>query len=156
MPGEATPTIGAPPGLAAVPRYQHAPGPVRLAGDILWLGTSAFVFAVIVGIVYWPLSAELSSRILAGATWGSSTAGVAPGAGESYATLPPVYSANRIAVSGASLTTTDEVGEGSSGVLSTTSIAAPTALREVKLSLLELQCRTGAEPELSRVTVGSP
>jgi hypothetical protein len=134
MPGEPTPTIEPPPALAPVIRHQRGAGPARLAGDILWLGISTLAFAFIIGIVCWPLSAELSPRMLVGAAPGGSTPGV-PGTGGGYATLPPIYSANRIALSGTSLTKADEVGEGSSGGVSTTSIAAPTTLRDVKLPL---------------------
>jgi hypothetical protein len=64
MPIMAAPTVGA--------------SQVRLAGDILWLTVTVFVFAVTMGIVCWPLSVDLSPHLVAGAATGSSTAGVVP------------------------------------------------------------------------------
>ena len=38
------------------------PSRSKLAGDVLWLGFTAFVSAVILVIVCWPLSADLSAH----------------------------------------------------------------------------------------------
>lgn len=96
----------------------------RLAGEILWLAITAGAGAVIVGIMCWCLSAELS----AGAASSRPTAAVTPETSTgSAAVLPsPALEINRILARGAPSTTAGEVTEGSSSVVPTTSIAART------------------------------
>jgi hypothetical protein len=96
-------------------------GPSRpgLVGDVLWLGFTAFVLAVILAIVCWSLSAELSAHNPPGAAAGKPTASltsrtrtgsVAP------APLPALASGDRITRPDALLTPASEIGEGTSNV----------------------------------------
>ena len=62
----------------------------RLAGDILWLGFTGFVFALILGIMCWPLSAELSLRNTASAAPREPTTTLTSGAGTSSAATAPL------------------------------------------------------------------
>jgi hypothetical protein len=68
MATEATPVIG--------------PSRPRLVGDVLWLGFTAFVFAVILVIVCWPLSAALSVHNPPDAAANQPTAGLTTGTSE--------------------------------------------------------------------------
>ena len=114
--------------------------PVGFAGDILWLGITAFVLAIIMGIVCWPLSAELSPRLFAGSGSEKPTSSLTSetGATSAAAGAPSgALSVNRLPLPGTSRTTDDELGERPSGTILTTSIAAPTELGEIKLSLLD-------------------
>ena len=52
------------------------PSRPRLVGDVLWLGFTAFVFAVILVIVCWSLSVELSAHNPPGVAAGKPTAGL--------------------------------------------------------------------------------
>jgi hypothetical protein len=110
------------------------------ADDILWLGITAFVLTLIVGIVCWPLSAELSPRLLAGPVPDKQTSGLTPEGGATSATAGApsgALSVNRLPLLGTARTKEDAVGEGSSSTTLTTSIAAPTDLGEIKLSFLD-------------------
>src|SRR5438034_7521285 len=110
---------------------------VGFAGDILWLAMTGFALALIMGIVCWPLSAELSPRLLAGPALDKSALSLTPDTGASSATAGApsgALSVNRIRSPGTSRTTADE---GSSSTILTTSIAAPTELGGIKLSLLD-------------------
>jgi len=93
---------------------------MRLLSDILWLAVTGFTVAAIIGILCWPISAELAPRILAGATALGPTVRDPPETGASSVdiTLASVYSADRIAPSVAPLTTVDEGGERASNVAS--------------------------------------
>jgi hypothetical protein len=62
----------------------------RLAGDILWLGFTGLVLALILGIICWPLSAELSLRNTASAAPHEPPATLASGAGTSSAATAPL------------------------------------------------------------------
>lgn len=103
---------------------------LRLAGDILWLGITAGVYAAIVGIVCWSLSAELSH----GAGSGRPTAAVTPetSAGSGAVALSSTFGINRNPAPGPSSTTAGGVTEGSSSVAPTTSIVALTVPAGVK------------------------
>src|SRR6266436_4708058 len=86
------------------------------AGEILWLGTIAFISAIIVGIVGWPLSAELSPHVIARAPSGSPGAAVTPvtGADSTVAMAPSsTYALNRTSLTGPSLTTSLDVRDAS-------------------------------------------
>ena len=114
MATEATPVIG--------------PSRPRLVGDVLWLGFTAFVFAVILMIVCWSLSAELSARNPPGAAAGKPTSGLTPETSTGSASaepLPAPASGDRITRPGALLTPSDVVGEGSSNVAPPSPIATP-------------------------------
>ena len=93
---------------------------MRLLSDILWLAVTGFTVAAIIGVLCWPISAELAPRILAGATALGPTVRDPPETGASSVdiTLASVYSADRIAPSVAPLTTVDEGGERASNVAS--------------------------------------
>jgi hypothetical protein len=105
MATEATPVIG--------------PSRPRLVGDVLWLGFTAFVFAVILVIVCWSLSAELSAHnppgVAAGKPTASLTSETSTGSA-SAAPLPAHASGDRITRPGALLTPGGVTGEGSSNV----------------------------------------
>ena len=62
----------------------------KLAGDLLWLGFTGFVLALILGIMCWPLSAELSPRNTASAEPAKPTASLTPGAGASSDATSPL------------------------------------------------------------------
>ena len=62
----------------------------RLAGDILWLGFTGLVLALILGIMCWPLSAELSPRNTASAEPAKPSVSLASGAGTSSAAGAPL------------------------------------------------------------------
>jgi hypothetical protein len=88
----------------------------RLAGDILWLGFTGLVLALILGIMCWPLSAELSLRNTASAAPHEPTATFASGAGTSSAAtapLPALVAGGSITRLGALMTSTDDPSEGS-------------------------------------------
>ena len=93
---------------------------MRLLSDILWLAVTGFTVAAIIGILCWPISAELAPRILAGATALGPTVRDPPETGASSVdiTLASVYSADRIAPSVAPLSTVDEGGERARNVAS--------------------------------------
>ena len=86
---------------------------MRLLSDILWLAVTGFTVAAIIGILCWPISAELAPRILAGATALGPTVRDPPETGASSVdiTLASVYSADRIAPSVAPLTVDEGAGE---------------------------------------------
>jgi hypothetical protein len=112
---------------------------MRLSGDTLWLGVTGLVGAAIIAILYWPISAVLSPRLLAGATAVSTTARAAPETAPSPVglTLASVYCASRIAPPIAPLTTMEGSGEPASYVASITSIMAPTQPNDSELSPLD-------------------
>ena len=92
------------------------PSRSRLAGDVLWLGFTAFVFAVILVIVCWPLSAQLSAHNPPGVAANRSTAGLAMGTSTASAAATPLAAlagGDRIARAGALPTPTANIGEGS-------------------------------------------
>jgi hypothetical protein len=105
MATEATPVIG--------------PSRPKFAGDVVWLGFTAVVFAVILVIVCWSLSAELSAHNPPGAAANQPTASLASGTSTGSAAaapLPALASGDRIARPGALLTPAGDIGEGSSNV----------------------------------------
>ena len=113
------------------------PSRSRLAADILWLGFTAFVFAVILMIVCWSLSAELSARNPPGAAAGKPTSGLTPETSTGSASaepLPAPASGDRITRPGALLTPSDVVGEGSSNVAPPSPIATPGKLAGASLT----------------------
>src|SRR5713101_9754630 len=108
MPTEAAPTAGE--------------SRVGFAGDILWLGITGIVLALIIGIVCWPLSAELSPRLLAGSNSDKPIYSLTPETGASSAAAGAPSGAltvNRLPLPGASRTTADEIGERSSSTILT-------------------------------------
>jgi hypothetical protein len=94
-------------------------------GELLWLAVTAVEFAVIMGIVCWPLSAELSPRIATSVASGSRDASIAPPPGESSSPLPsPAYTINRLPLPEISPLFPDQAVEGSSGAFPTPSLGA--------------------------------
>jgi hypothetical protein len=103
-------------------------------GEILWLAVTVVEFAVIMGIVCWPLSAELLPRLATGAASANRSVSVAPATSPSTDAAPsPTYSVNRLPLpdasppgvdlavavegfSGGAVTPTDGAQAGSSGV----------------------------------------
>jgi hypothetical protein len=107
----------------------------RLAGDIVWLGFTGFVLALLLGIMCWPLSAELSPRNTASAEPAKPTATLPPGAGTgsaATASLPAFAAGTSKTRLGASMTLSDDTKEGSSS-------PAPTEQARAKLSRLNLE-----------------
>jgi hypothetical protein len=87
----------------------------RLAGDILWLGFTGLVLALILGIICWPLSAELSLRNTASAAPQEPTATLASGVGTSSAAtapLPALAAGGSITRLGTLMTPPDDNSEG--------------------------------------------
>jgi hypothetical protein len=112
MATEGTPVIG--------------PSRPRLVGDVLWLGFTAFVFAVTLVIVCWSLSAELSAHNPPGVAAGKPTASLTSetSTGSASAALLPAHAGgDRITRPGALLTPADVIGEGSSNVAPPAQIA---------------------------------
>jgi len=96
-------------------------------GEILWLAVTLVEFAVIMGIVCWPLSAELLPRLATGAASTNRSVSVAPATSPSTDAAPsPTYSVNRLPLPDASLPGVDLVVavEGFSGGASTTTLGA--------------------------------
>jgi hypothetical protein len=85
-------------------------------GEILWLAVTLIAFAVIMGIVCWPLSAELLPRRATGAVAGSRSIRVVAATSASTAAAPsPIYSVNRLPLPEASLPSMDLAVDSSSG-----------------------------------------
>lgn len=105
----------------------------RLAAEILWLGITAGACAVIVVIMLWSLSGELSS----GAASSRTTAAVTPETHVSAAAVSPspTPEINRTLAPGRSSTTAREVTEGSSTTVPANSIGAPTEPAGIESSL---------------------
>jgi hypothetical protein len=96
-------------------------------GEILWLAVTLVAFAVIMGIVCWPLSAELLPRLATGATSANRSVSVATATSPSADAAPsPTYSVNRLPLPDASLPGVDlaVAVEGSSGDALTTALGA--------------------------------
>jgi hypothetical protein len=92
------------------------PSRSRLAGDVVWLGFTAVVFAAILVIICWPLSAELSVRNPPGVAASKPTAGLTSGtsaASAAAAPLPALAGGDRIARDGALPAPTANIGDGS-------------------------------------------
>src|SRR5271169_3492312 len=109
----------------------------RLGGDVLWLGFTAFVFAVILVIVCWPLSAALSVHNPPDAAANQPTAGLRSGTSTGSAAaapLPVLASGDRITRPGALPTPTDVVGDGSSNVAPSSPTATPGELAGASLT----------------------
>lgn len=107
----------------------------KLAGDILWLGFTGFVLALLLGIMCWPLSAELSLRNTASAEPAKPTATLPPVAGmgsTATASLPALAGGTSITRQGGLMTPSDDTKEGSSS-------PAPTEQARAKLSRLNLE-----------------
>jgi hypothetical protein len=106
---------------------ETAPGPSqsRLAGDVLWLGFTGFVLALILLIVCWPLSVELSAHNPPGGAAGKPTSGLASGTNPRSAPaahFPALAGGDRITRPDALLTTSDDAGK------ETSNVAAPSAI----------------------------
>ena len=85
-------------------------------GEILWLAVTLVEFAVIMGIVCWPLSAELLPHLAAGATAGNRSVSVVAAPSASAEAAPsPTYSVNQPSLPDASPPSMDVVLEESSG-----------------------------------------
>ena len=102
----------------------------RLAGDILWLGITASVSVVVVGIICWSLAAGFSPSAASGRP---AVAVVTPETSEVSAAAPmaPTLAINRVPVPGPSST----VADASTGSLPMTSAATGTEQAGVKSSL---------------------
>jgi len=96
-------------------------------GEILWLAVTVVEFVVIMGIVCWPLSAELLPRLATGAASANRSVSVAPATSPSTDAGPsPTYSVNRLPLPDASLPGVDlaVAVEGSSGGALSTALGA--------------------------------
>ena len=94
----------------------------RLAGDILWLGFAGLVLALILGIMCWPLSAELSPRNTASAAPDKPAIAPTSGAGTSPAAtapLPALAAGASITRLVTSITPSDNPGRGAHGPATT-------------------------------------
>jgi hypothetical protein len=92
------------------------PSRSKLAGDVLLLGFTAFVFAAILVIMCWPLSADLSVRNPPGVAASKPTAGLTLGTSAASAAatpLPALAGDDRIARDGTLPTPTANIGDGS-------------------------------------------
>jgi len=101
-------------------------GPKPVA-EILWLAVTVVEFAVIMGIVCLPLSAELLPRLATGAASANRSVSVAPATSPSTDAAPsPAYSVNRLPLPDASLPGVDlaVAVEGSSGGALSTALGA--------------------------------
>jgi hypothetical protein len=104
-------------------------------GEILWLAVTVVEFAVIMGIVCLPLSAELLPRLATGAASGDRGVSVVPATSAATdAAASPTYSVNRLPLPDASLPSVDLAVEGSSGGASTTALGAQARSSEVQPS----------------------
>ena len=93
--------------------------------EILWLAVTVVEFAVIMGIVCWPLSAELLPRLATGATSANRSVSVATATSPSADAAPsPTYSVNRLPLPDASLPSVDLAVEGSSAEALTLALGA--------------------------------
>src|SRR5258708_1861939 len=96
-------------------------------GEIMWLAVTVVAFAVIMGIVCWPPSAELLPRLAAGTAFGDRSVSVVSAASATTDAAPsPTYSVNRLPLPDAALA---NVGiavavEGASGGALTTALGA--------------------------------
>ena len=109
----------------------------KLAADVLWLGFTAFVFAVILVIVCWPLSAALSVHNPPDAAANQPAANLTPGTSAGSATaapLPALAGGDRITRLGALPTPAVVVGVGSSHVAPPSPIATPGKLAGASLT----------------------
>ena len=94
-------------------------------GEVLWLAVTVVEFAVIMGIVCWPLSAELLPRLATGAAAANRSVSAAPATSPSTDAAPsPTYSVNRLPLPDASLPSVDLAAEDSSGGALTTALGA--------------------------------
>jgi hypothetical protein len=112
-------------------------GRPKLAADVLWLGSTAFVFAVILVIVCWPLSAALSVHNPPDAAANQPAASLTSGTTAGSATvtpLPALAGGDRITRPGALRMPGDVVGEGSSNVAPPSPIATPGELARDSLT----------------------
>jgi hypothetical protein len=92
------------------------PSRSRLAADVVWLGFTAFVFAVILVIICWPLSGELSVRNPPGVASSKPTTGLTSGTSVAPAAatpLPALAGGDRIARDGILPAPTANIGDGS-------------------------------------------
>lgn len=109
----------------------------RLAGDVLWLGFTAFVFAVILVIVCWPLSVELSAHNPPVAAAGKPTASPTPGtstASVALAPMPALAGGDPITRPGDLPKPVDDTGEASSNVAPSSPTATPGELAGASLT----------------------
>ena len=87
-------------------------------GELLWLAVTAVEFVVIMGIVCWPLSAQLLPRLAANVASGSRDVSIAPvptTSASPSADPSSTYSINRLPLPDLSPLSADQAFEGSSG-----------------------------------------
>ncbi len=97
-------------------------------GEILWLAVTLVAFAVIMGIVCWPLSAELLPGLATAAASANRSVNVVTATSPSTDAAPsPTYSVNRLPLPDASLPSMDLAAEGPSGGALTTALGAQAA-----------------------------
>lgn len=109
----------------------------RLAGDVLWLGFTAFIFTAILAIVCWSLSAALSVHNPPDAAANRPTASLTSGAGADPLTAAPpstLAGGDRITRPGALPAPANVVGEGSNNVAPPSPIATPGELAGASLT----------------------
>jgi hypothetical protein len=93
--------------------------------EIVWLAVTVVEFAVIMGIVCLPLSAELLPRLATGAASGDRSVSAVPATSAAMDAAPsPTYSVNRLPLPDASLPSVDLAVEGSSADALTLSLGA--------------------------------
>src|SRR6266481_1524818 len=97
-------------------------------GEILWLAVTLVAFAVIMGIVCWPLSAELLPGLATADASANRSVNVVTATSPSTDAAPsPTYSVNRLPLPDASLPSMDLAAEGPSGGALTTALGAQAA-----------------------------
>ena len=116
---------------------------LKPVGEIVWLAVTLVEFAVIMGIVCWPLSAELLPRLATGAAAANRSVSVAPATSPSTDAGPsPTYSVNRPPLPDASLPGVDlavaVAVEGFSGGASITTLGAQAGSSGVQSSAGDL------------------
>jgi len=107
---------------------------LKPVGEIVWLAVTLVEFAVIMGIVCWPLSAELLPS-LATAAAANRSVNVVPATSASTDAAPsPTYSVNRLPLPDAALPSVDlaVAVEGSSGSALTSALGAQAASSEAQ------------------------
>ena len=108
---------------------------LKPVGEIVWLAVTLVEFAVIMGIVCWPLSAELLPSLATGAAAANRSVNVVPATSASTDAAPsPTYSVNRLPLPDAALPSVDlaVAVEGSSGSALTSALGAQAASSEAQ------------------------
>jgi hypothetical protein len=98
----------------------------KTVGELLWLAVTAVAFAIIMGIVCWPLSAELAPRLATVVASGSRDVSIAPVPSASTSAPPsPTYSVNRLPLPEVAPLHADLAAAASSGGVPAIALGAP-------------------------------